>query len=444
MDQRGRRISGWKAIASHFGRDRSTAIRWAQERGLPVHYVPGGGSKKTVFAFATELDAWAAGGGVTAAAEDGISPPPAAKPKRWPPAILASACAAALVAIALFFLLPFRQASTSPALPSNPRVAALYVKGRNHWAQREPASLALAIAELEAVTRADPGYAPALAALADAYLLAREFGAMSDAVAYGRARIAAERASRIDASLPAAQRAIGFIAYWWEHDRAQSARAFGAALRLDPADSQTHFWYGNILSDNGEHDAALNELNSARLADPGSVAIATDYAWALWAAGDDRTAITELEEILRRNPGFAVAHECLGIIRLAAGDYGQYLAELHARQRARSDPWLAERIAQLEAARAAGGIGALQRRMLDHALEDERAAAVPDHAWAAFVASLAGDRAQLLQILRLAEQGRQTWGSSGYTTRIAQRWKADREIITLLRGRLPPPMNAAV
>lgn len=54
----GDRLNGWKMIAAHFGRDRTTVIRWARERGLPVHRLPGG-KTATVFALRQELDRWA-------------------------------------------------------------------------------------------------------------------------------------------------------------------------------------------------------------------------------------------------------------------------------------------------------------------------------------------------------------------------------------------------
>ena len=53
------RLDGWKAIANYLGRERTTAIRWANERGLPVHRVPGG-KTGTVYALHAELDAWLA------------------------------------------------------------------------------------------------------------------------------------------------------------------------------------------------------------------------------------------------------------------------------------------------------------------------------------------------------------------------------------------------
>lgn len=51
------RLDGWKAIADHLGRTERTAQRWARERGMPVHHLPGG-KGSTVFALVEELDAW--------------------------------------------------------------------------------------------------------------------------------------------------------------------------------------------------------------------------------------------------------------------------------------------------------------------------------------------------------------------------------------------------
>lgn len=54
---RGRRLGSWKAIAQYLQRDVRSVQRWEQERGLPVHRVPGekGGG---IFAYSDELDRW--------------------------------------------------------------------------------------------------------------------------------------------------------------------------------------------------------------------------------------------------------------------------------------------------------------------------------------------------------------------------------------------------
>ncbi|MGE0447286.1 MAG: hypothetical protein AB7P99_18830 [Vicinamibacterales bacterium] len=54
------RLDSWKEIAQYLGRDVRTVIRW-EERGLPVHRIPGGRLSR-VFAFSTELDEWLSGG----------------------------------------------------------------------------------------------------------------------------------------------------------------------------------------------------------------------------------------------------------------------------------------------------------------------------------------------------------------------------------------------
>jgi len=51
------RLNSWKAIAGYLGREVRTVQRWAKERDLPVHRLPGG-ARPRVFAFRSEIDAW--------------------------------------------------------------------------------------------------------------------------------------------------------------------------------------------------------------------------------------------------------------------------------------------------------------------------------------------------------------------------------------------------
>ena len=53
------RLDSWKAIAEYLDRDPTTVMRWAKERGLPVHVVPGEGQRRrAVYAYTGEIDAW--------------------------------------------------------------------------------------------------------------------------------------------------------------------------------------------------------------------------------------------------------------------------------------------------------------------------------------------------------------------------------------------------
>jgi tetratricopeptide (TPR) repeat protein len=436
MTDQNKRLDGWKVIGAHLGRDRTTAIRWANERGMPVRRMPGG-KTATVFAYSDELDTWMANLNEDGGQPGAASPTPANKISWHMPAFILGA--ALLFGIVAVWLGSAR--SPTVPLPRDKKVAAVYLQARDDWAQRSAPSLARAVEGFQAVVRSDPGFAPAHSGLADAYLLAREFGSLSNGVAYANAKRAAEQALALDPKLADAHRALAFVSYWWEHDPQAAGRAFRRARDLAPDKAQTHFWYGNVLADNGEHVAAIRELNAARLADPGSVAIQTDLAWALWSSGDAKGATEQLTAILSRNPDFAAAYDCLAVIRLAEGDYDGYLRELKQRERLRAEPGLVGYIAALDGARRTGGVPAMQALMLNRALADEAEAPFPDHAWAAFLASVAGDRARLSEILAIAGQQEQKWGSSGMVSRIARRWAGDSQITAALKRRAAPKIE---
>lgn len=440
------RIDGWKAIGSHFGRDRTTVMRWAQQRGLPVRRLPGG-KTGTVYALKDELDRWAANQtGLDEAPDAGPddvlpAPGPGFWVHNWRRLAMAGLMALALLFAVGNILNSRPQTSrTSLNLPSDPAISALYLQARDEWAQRTPASLARAIDLFSTVTTKDPGFAPAWAGLADAYLLSREFGIASDADAFPKARRAAETALRHDPNLGAAHRALGFIYYWWEDDPQKAGKSFRKALELSPRDAQTHFWYGNILSDNGQHVAALRELNTARLIEPGSVAIQTDLAWAQWSAGDDAKARQALSQLMQVRADFPVVHDCTSLIKLADGDYVGYVQDLGEFARLRGDP---DMIRHANALRADLKVGAdaVQRRLMTQALADVAARTRRSHVWPVFLASVAQDRQQVVTLLKAAEARNEKWGEAGLTSRVARLWMDDAEVGASLRRLKAAPVE---
>jgi Tol biopolymer transport system component len=80
------RLDSWKEIADYLKRDSRTAMRW-QEKGLPVHRVPGG-KRQAVFAYDEEIDDWLAGNHPNAnklsVDAGGGNPPAAAWPEEQP------------------------------------------------------------------------------------------------------------------------------------------------------------------------------------------------------------------------------------------------------------------------------------------------------------------------------------------------------------------------
>jgi tetratricopeptide (TPR) repeat protein len=435
------RIDGWKSIGAYFGRDRTTAIRWARERDMPVRRIPGG-KNATVYALRHELDQWAHGVAEVAPAEveAAVAPLPAPalrKPRRWIGWAAGVALAGGSLG-ALTLTLPMRSPApaateTPVALPASAQAADLFLKGRDLLADRKSESIERAIRLLRDVTRREPGYGPGYAALAEALLLSREFGVRSDSSAFTEARVAVQDALRLAPDLASAHRVMGFIAYWWDRDIATARRLFERAIALAPDDPTGQFWYGNVLADHGESADALRYLNAARMMQPGSVAIQTDLAWARWSSGDRAGALAMLTDLAQRHPDFAVIHDCLSIIHLSEGDYAGYAASLSRFAALRNSPTLR---ARAEAVRIAltKGRDEVHRVLIAGALADIAAGEVRTHTNAAFIASIARDRGQLHAILQRAAQRQERWGDAGLVRDMQWRWQGDAEILGMLAG----------
>ena len=261
------RLDGWKAIAAHFGRERSTVIRWSTERGMPVYRIPGRG-RGSVYALSEELDEWLALGSTNSGGNTSVprpdaglaratpaDPPPDARAnKAWPGPMrwLVGAVAAAALGVGAYAWRTPQPADPVEVVPADPTTAKLYLDARAEWARRTPESLDLAAGKLRRVIETDPDFAPAYAALADTYILAREFGALTDLDAFARAQAAVDAGMRVDRTQPDLLRAKGFLDYWWRGDREAAAESFEAALDRAPESAQTHFWYANVLVDNGD------------------------------------------------------------------------------------------------------------------------------------------------------------------------------------------------
>lgn len=459
----GKRLDGWKSIAAYFNRDRTTVMRWARDRSLPVRRMPGG-KQGSVFALEDELAAWALQQG-DLGAEGGEAPgEPATMIPAADPVVLGSGAAPAeapavrrrapwvLVGAALLVLLIAGGAiwawfprgddgighAAAVAMPRDAAVARDYVAARDLWARRTPADLKESIRLYQSVVRRDPGFAPAHAGLAEAWLISREYGATDEATAYRQARRHAEAAFRLNPNLPSAHRALGFIDYWWGSRTASALERFRRAISLDGSDAQTHFWYANVLADIGEDAAAQREYDQARLLSPGSRVIEVEQACSHWQAGRDAQALEQLTALAARAPDDATIHNCLAWVHISRGDIAGYADALRARARLRGEPQLLRVSAALDEAvkrdpsTAVDVLIAEGRREIATGARQLRETP-------AFYASAMGDRKDLVQLLTEANDLNEHWYSATLTRRIAARWKGDRQVERLLARLAPVP-----
>lgn len=438
-----KRLDGWKAISGYFKRDRSTVMRWATERDLPVHRMPGG-KQGSVFALEHELASWALRSEPdnTSVDDDTQAQPTLlawAKHHRLITAFVALLFLTALVFA--FASIPKAADQSNAAIPKTAAAAASYVDARDSWARRTPKDIARAITLYQQVIAAEPGFAPAYAGLAEAWLIFREYGEVGDLQGYSAAHTAAVRAMQLDPQLPAAHRAMGFIHYWRENDGPRAIASFKRAIELDERDSQTHFWYANVLADIGDHDAARAAYDRARLLSPGSRVIEVEAACAEWQAGRDAAALERLSALAKSYPDDATVHNCLAWVYIGEGDIAAFAREYAEVARSRNEPGLLKIAADLTTATrrepntAHRVVTAAMAREI--ATGERRGRETP-----AFYASAMGDRETLLAFMLQARADGEIWYSSSITTRIAARWNVDAEIMSLLRVLRPPEAPA--
>jgi tetratricopeptide (TPR) repeat protein len=440
------RLDGWKSIAAHFGRERTTVIRWATERGMPVHRIPGAG-RSSVYALTEELDAWldaSRSKGHIEASDARSAAPSVSGPagrmlaRSWRRIVAVSLFAAGTLGFAIYAR-PDADSGPNLQLPRDAEAAEIYVEARADWARRTPQSILEAIGKLRRVVAIEPGFTPGYTALADSFLLAREFGSLSDLEAFGRAQLAVDTALKIDPNNASALRAKAFIAYWWHGDRETAGNSFRRALAIDAKSAQTQFWFANALIDNGDFDEGMRRFAEARLLEPASPAIATDLAWARWSVGETRQAQATLVDLRRDNPSLATIPDYLSVIALADGGVGRFVDEIERMASLRREEGLTGYAAHLRAA-LANGPEAVAEAAVEHAVTEVDNGDRQTLVWPAFVASSTGDRATLLHLLRKAEARNEVWGSAGLRRHMTARWKEDAEVASLLEQRQAPSL----
>ena len=130
--------------------------------------------------------------------------------------------------------------------------------------------------------------------------------------AFPKARTAAERALALDSTLAEPRATLGFVHlyYTWDWDAAD--REFKHAIARNPSYATAHEWYGLYLTSMGRFEESREHERAAQQLDPLSVAIAGSAGFMLHYAGENESAIRELQIALRADPAFPLGHFYLG------------------------------------------------------------------------------------------------------------------------------------
>jgi len=211
----------------------------------------------------------------------------------------------------------------------------LYLKGRYYWNKYTEEGLNRSVEYFRQAIEKDPGYAPAYAGLADAYLYLGGTGieALPPTEVMPKARAAALKALEVDDTLVEAHTSLATVKLWYERDWSGAESEFKRAIELNPNYPEAHHQYGWYLAVVARLDEALREMNRARELDPLSLPIAVDSNFPFYAARQYDQAIEECRKAIAMDPNFSLAHFGLGLNYAQKGEFPEAIAEFQkARQ----------------------------------------------------------------------------------------------------------------
>jgi TolB-like protein/DNA-binding winged helix-turn-helix (wHTH) protein len=226
-------------------------------------------------------------------------------------------------------------ASASAASDSvNPRAHDDYLRGLYIWNHRDVRTFDKAAEYFSRAAAEDPHFAPALASLADVYVL---YGLNGDPGGQFAplARQAALQALALDGDSAEAHTALGAVSAVFEWDWATAGREFQRAVDLDPNYATAHQWYADFyLIPELRLDDAATEMNAAEGLDPLSPIMLVDQGFVDYLHGNYPQAKQEYDRALAMDADFGPAHFRIEEWYLVQGRDAEYarLAAKGARQ----------------------------------------------------------------------------------------------------------------
>ena len=218
-----------------------------------------------------------------------------------------------------------------PAVRGRTSVSAYdwYLKGRYVMHRRTPEDLKRSVVCFENAVAADPNSALAYAGMADAQSLCVDYGLVSPAEGFVRAKTAAERAIALDPELAEAHASLAFISSIYEWEWGVAGRQYQRAISLNPGYAPAHHWLAVDYHANlGNFELALDEIAIAVQLDPLSSIIREGHAYTLMLMHRYQEAIEGYREILSYDPAFYKAYTSMGRAFAQLGRYEEALAML--------------------------------------------------------------------------------------------------------------------
>ena len=189
-----------------------------------------------------------------------------------------------------------------------------------------------AIEHYEQAIALDPDCAPALASLAEAYvLMSTGFDVLPSREAMPEAREAAQKALGIDPTLAEAHVSLGMVAMCYDWDRKAAMKHFRKAIALNPNSAAAHQWLEMLWTFlEGDLDQAQAAIERAQDLDPMNLLIKLRVGYIYIYRRDYGRAVEFFHNLLELEPDFPMAY--VGLME-SYGRWGLFDESLAAGER---------------------------------------------------------------------------------------------------------------
>lgn len=186
--------------------------------------------------------------------------------------------------------------------PTTQATTEAYFEGLYHLKQLTPENVRLAIAAFERAIGMDPQFAPALAGLARAYVDLGVWGAITHTEARALATVHIDRALELDGDSSEVHVASADLKFYYDWNWRGADAEYRRALALNASSDRALDQYARFLAAAGRLDAAIQYAERARDLNPLSSRAALTVALMHLFRREYASALTAIDEAVRRDP----------------------------------------------------------------------------------------------------------------------------------------------
>jgi eukaryotic-like serine/threonine-protein kinase len=203
----------------------------------------------------------------------------------------------------------------------------LYLKGRHHWDRWTEDGFYKAIEYFQLAIEKDPTYALAYCGVSDSYVLLGWNSYLPPREAFPKAKMAAQRALRLDPDLGEAHTPLAAVFWLHEWEWKQAQAEFQWSLALNPSYPTVNHWFAEYIMTMGRPAEAIERMKTTQELDPLWLIINVAIGWANYMARRYDEAIEQLRRTVELEPHYPMTYWILGIVLRKIGQLEQAIAE---------------------------------------------------------------------------------------------------------------------